>query len=292
MKKRVLGQDHVIDDMVRLIRLQWGKIKRHKPIANLLFLGPTGTGKTELSKALTVALFKDERTMLRFDCGELKTPEAVTRLIGVPTGYMGADKGGQLTRPMLAGQPERLILFDEIEKADLSISDIFLGMLGEGRLTEQSSGKTADFTNSIVILTSNAESDEIGQIQERETDYHRMVNAVKTHLANAGVFRPEIIGRIDRVYVFKPLDNYAKIDVVLIKIKALAEAYGLELANVDPHLISNIIIQSQKLEAFGMRELERVLEDEFAEGMLEAAEAGGSRINIEQVEGGQRITPA
>ena len=113
-----------------------------RPLANLLFLGPTGTGKTELAKAIAEFLFEDENAMLRFDCSEFVGREAKARLIGVPHGYDGHEKGGQLTRAMMANS-RRLILFDEIEKAHPSIFDLFLQMLGEGRLTEQSTGKTA-----------------------------------------------------------------------------------------------------------------------------------------------------
>jgi ATP-dependent Clp protease ATP-binding subunit ClpA len=134
LKGRVQGQDHIIDDLCKFIRLQWGKEHRGKPIANLLFVGPPATGKTELAKAMTEYLFDDEDNMLRFDCSEFSGPEGKTRLIGTSTGYVGASEGGHLTRPMLSN-PRRLVLFDEIEKAHSVLLDLMLSLMGEGRLT-------------------------------------------------------------------------------------------------------------------------------------------------------------
>ena len=151
LKRRVQGQDHIVDDLCRFVRLQWGEEHRGKPIANLLFVGPPATGKTELAKALAEYLFDDEKNMLRFDCSEFSGAEGKTRLIGTPKGYVGASQGGQLTRPMFSN-PRRLILFDEIEKAFAGVFDLMLSMMGEGRLTEQGSGKVADFTQSLIIL--------------------------------------------------------------------------------------------------------------------------------------------
>jgi ATP-dependent Clp protease ATP-binding subunit ClpB len=215
LRARVKGQDAILRDVARLISLRDGKRRlrlhlakdiRNRPICNLLFLGPTGTGKSEVAKAIGSYLFEAESAILRFDGDELTTPDALPRLIGLPMGYEGAEKGGQLTRPVMANS-KRVILFDDFDKAYPSIHDLFLTLMGEGRLTEEGSGETVDCTQCVIILTSNAEYEAIGKIQREFSDYHEMVNAVKGRIAESKVLRPEILGRIDRVYVLGSLDG-------------------------------------------------------------------------------------
>jgi ATP-dependent Clp protease ATP-binding subunit ClpC len=291
LQSRVKGQDAIIADVARLIRLQMAKQQKSRPICNLLFLGPTGTGKTELAKAIAEFLFGSEDVMLRFDCSEFSGPEAKTRLIGTPTGYVGSELGGHLTRPM-SSHPKRLILFDEIEKAYSDVFDLFLQVMGEARLTEQGSGKTVNFSQSIIILTSNAHSEQIGKIQSELSDYTEMLNAVKGYLADAKVFRPEILGRIDKVYVFQPLQGIVVAEIALLKISKLAQEYGLEVEFVAPELIMQALSKNEKISRFGIRELERIIFDMFAPSLAEAKENGAKRVLIEAVRDNVKVIQA
>ncbi len=285
LKQRVQGQDHVVDDVCRLIRFQWAKQFRKRPIASMLFLGPTGTGKTELAKALAEYLFKSDKNMIRLDCSELKDQSAMSRLVGVSIGYQGAGQGGQLTRPLLTN-PKRLILFDEIEKAYSGVFDLFLSMMGDGRITEQDSGKVADATQSIIILTSNAEHEAIGKLAQEIENPDERNDAMKKHLRECKAFRPEIIGRFDRIYSFKPLEGIHIAGIAAIKMVGVARQYGIELAQVDPELILEAMERSEKVKEFGIRELERIIEEMLGESLIAAREAGVQKAVLKVLEDG------
>lgn len=285
LKERVKGQDHVVDDVCRLIRLQWAKEKRKRPIANLLFLGPTGTGKSELAKAMAEYLYGDEKAMIAIDCTALTGAHSKDHLIGMPLGYQGASQGGKLTRPMLAN-PKRIVLFDEIEKAYSGIFDLFLQMMGDGRLAEQGSGDVADFTQSIIILTSNAEEKAIGQLQNEISDEQELANAAKSHLVASGLFRPEIMGRIDKLYIFKPLSDEVRCEIIILKMSNLAKSYSLELEYVDPGIIFQALQRGNKLSKFGVRALEQEIDNMLAPFFVAARENGAKKVRMEVADDG------
>ena len=276
---RVKGQDEVVRDVCKLISLEWFKGERRRPVANLLFLGPTGTGKTELAKAIASFLFESEKSLLRFDCSEFTGSHSKDRLIGSPPGYVGSKDGGQLTRPVMS-QPKRVILFDEIEKSHPAIFDLFLQMMGEGRLTDQGSGQTADFTQSVIILTSNALAERMTGLKQQYTDSYELANSLKSTLADSQVFRPEILGRIDRVSIFDPLKGAVMAEIALLKIAKLASDYGIELKHVAAEAVMDVLLKNQKISRFGTRELERIIFDLFASPIAEAKKSGAKSVTI------------
>ena len=203
LHKRVIGQDEGVEKVTEaIIRSKAGIKDPTKPIGSFLFLGPTGVGKTELAKALAQSLFDDESNMVRIDMSEYMEKHSVARLIGAPPGYVGYDEGGQLTEAVRR-KPYSVVLFDEVEKAHPDVFNVLLQVLDDGRITD-SQGRTVDFKNTIIILTSNIGSqyllegiDENGKIRpEAET---AVMNDLRAH------FRPEFLNRLDEVILFKPL---------------------------------------------------------------------------------------
>ena len=181
-------------------------------------------------------------------------------------------------------------------KRFLALSTLLLAFIatnafavGEARLTEQGSGKAVDYSQCIFILTSNAHAEEIGQIQREVTDYHEMINAVKGYLAESKVFRPEILGRIDKVYVFQPLQGMVVAEIALLKISKLAKEYGLGIQFVAPELIMQALVANDKVSRFGIRELERILFDMFAMELIDAKDSGATRVQLAVGENGQVV---
>lgn len=284
LKRRVRGQDPIVDHLSKFIRLQWGKERRGRPIASLLFVGPPASGKTELAKAMAEYLFDNEKHMLRFDCSELSGQEGKVRLIGTPPAYQAAEQGGHLTRPMLTN-PKQLVLFDEIEKAYAGIHDLFLSIMGEGRLTEQVSNKVVDFTQAVIVLTSNSEIETIGALAEQIKDCQELGKAVRTALRDAKTFRPEIISRFDQIYVFRPPSEEVKCDIAGLKIAAAAKEYGVEVTFIDPELVADIIEQSAA--AGDVRELVRIVDATLGDLLLRAREMGARSVRVIRDEEGK-----
>jgi len=217
LEKRVVGQDHAIDLVVDAILRSKAQIQdENRPIGSFLFLGPTGVGKTEVAKALAEQLFDDERHIVRIDMSEYMEKHAVSRLIGAPPGYVGYEEGGQLTEAVRR-KPYCVVLFDEVEKAHPDVFNVLLQVLDDGRITD-SQGRTVDFKNTILIMTSNIGSswllegiDENGEI--RPESEALVMNDLRNH------FRPEFLNRLDETILFKPLtkDNIGHIVDLLLK---------------------------------------------------------------------------
>jgi ATP-dependent Clp protease ATP-binding subunit ClpB len=220
LHKRVIGQDEAVMAVSEaIIRARSGLKDPKRPIGSFIFLGPTGVGKTELARALAEFLFDDERAMIRIDMSEYQEKHTVSRLIGAPPGYVGYDEGGQLTEAVRR-RPYSVVLFDEIEKAHHDVFNTLLQLLDDGRLTD-GQGRTVDFKNVIVIMTSNIGSPRIleyrGAFEGEE--YRRMKDAVLNELQHH--FRPEFLNRVDEIIVFHALNEDQLKQIVDIQLSAL-----------------------------------------------------------------------
>ena len=212
LKKRVVGQDEAASAVSRAVRRgRVGLKDPHRPIGSFLFLGPTGVGKTELSKALAEALFGTEESMIRVDMSEYMEKHSVAKMIGSPPGYVGHEDGGQLS-DQVRTHPYSVVLFDEIEKAHPDVFNILLQVLDDGRITD-SQGRKVDFSNTVIIMTSNAGAKAIVEPKklgfatgdDPAGDYRRMKQNVMDEVKT--LFRPEFLNRIDETIVFHALDR-------------------------------------------------------------------------------------
>ena len=240
LHKRVIGQDEAITAVADAVRRSRAGLQDpKKPIASFIFLGTTGTGKTELAKALADYLFNDESMMTRIDMSEYQEKFSVTRLIGAPPGYVGYDEGGQLTEAVRR-KPYSVVLFDEIEKAHPDVFNILLQVLDDGRLTDNK-GRTVNFKNTIIIMTSNLGSQYIQQQFENLTDSNReeVIDKARTAVMEMlkKAIRPEFLNRIDETIMFLPLTKEQIGGVVrlqLERVKAMLEPQGINLQWTDP----------------------------------------------------------
>ncbi len=235
LHRRVVGQDRAVEAVANAVRRsRAGLGDERRPVGSFLFLGPTGVGKTELAKALAGFLFNDEKAMIRVDMSEYMEKHAVSRLIGAPPGYIGHDEGGQLTEPVRR-RPYSVVLFDEVEKAHPDVWNVLLQVLDDGRLTD-SQGRTVDFKNTILILTSNIGSAQAAAIEERTNldpeDRNALVErAVMEEVRKA--FRPEFVNRLDEMVVFRRLDREqiaSIVDLQLEELRARLARRNLDLA--------------------------------------------------------------
>ena len=283
LHKRVVGQDEAVTKVTEaILRSRAGIADPNRPIGSFLFLGPTGVGKTELAKALAESLFDDEHNLVRIDMTEYMEKFSVSRLIGAPPGYVGYDEGGQLTEAVRR-KPYSVVLFDEIEKAHPDVFNILLQVLDDGRITD-SQGRTVDFKNTIIILTSNLGSsylldgiDENGEISE---DAKEKVSQLLKQS-----FRPEFLNRLDEIVYYKPLtkENITKIiDLLIVDLAERLKDKQLKL-EITP-LAKDLIIENGYDPVYGARPLKRYLQSKIetmiARTMLENDLQAGNTIEI------------
>ena len=291
LHKRVIGQEEAVSAVARAVRRgRVGLKDPGRPIGSFLFLGPTGVGKTEISKALAEAMFGDEQAIIRVDMSEYMEKHSVSKLIGSPPGYVGYDEGGQLSEKV-RHHPYSVILFDEIEKAHPDVFNILLQVLDDGRITD-AQGRRVDFKNTIIIMTSNAGAQAIvepkklgfASVEDEKHDYDRMKSGVMEEVKR--IFKPEFINRIDEMLVFRMLNKEDMKKIVVLMTKNLVERCRTQM---DINLVIRDTAKSYVVEKaydpkFGARPLRRMIqveiEDRLAEEILSGAVKKGDTIAI------------
>jgi ATP-dependent Clp protease ATP-binding subunit ClpB len=275
---RVVGQAVAVEAVANAVRRsRAGLSDPNRPVGSFLFLGPTGVGKTELARALAQFLFDDERSMVRIDMSEYMEKHSVSRLIGAPPGYVGYDEGGQLTEAVRLRQYS-VVLLDEIEKAHPEVFNVLLQLLDDGRLTD-GQGRTVDFTNVVLIMTSNLGSQFIDPDLSREVVSERVMDAVRAE------FRPEFLNRIDDVIVFDKLSRDDLRQIVEIQMESLRERMagrGIDLAVSDDAL--DLLADRGYDTVYGARPHKRVLQKDLADpvatAILEGRYGDGDTVKV------------
>ncbi len=300
LHKAVVSQDQAISAIARAVRRSRSGIKDPKrPIGTLIFAGPTGVGKTLLAKRLAEFMFGDENALVQIDMSEYQEKHNVSRLIGAPPGYVGYEEGGQLTEK-IRRRPYSVVLLDEIEKAHSDVWNIFLQIMEEGRLTD-SYGRTVDFRNTIIIMTTNVGAEQITNRlpfglgkRDEETSYEKMKETLKGALEQN--FRPEFLNRLDDIIVFRPLtraDLQKIVDIELAKVFKRLKERGMKL-ELTPEAREHLIDKGYSPE-FGARPLRRaiehLLEDPLAEELLRGSFTGKDTIlvRLEEVDGEKKF---
>ncbi|MCD6498279.1 MAG: ATP-dependent chaperone ClpB [Deltaproteobacteria bacterium] len=291
IRMRLVGQDQAVESVASAIRRsRAGLQETNRPVGSFLFLGPTGVGKTELARSLAEFLFDDESHMVRIDMSEYGERHAVARLIGAPPGYVGYDEGGQLTEAVRR-RPYSVVLFDEIEKAHPDVFNVLLQVLDDGRLTD-GHGRTVDFRNTVLIMTSNVASDLAAELGGHGAGAERMQKTLRDALK--ATFRPEFLNRIDEIIVFNSLSRESMVDIVRIqlrRVQGLLAQRGITIEVEDRAV--EFLVERGYDPTFGARPLKRAIQkhlmDPLASEILSGTFHDGSNVSVDVASGGDRL---
>ena len=296
LHKRVVGQNEAVETVAKAIRRGRVGLKDPKrPIGSFLFLGPTGVGKTELSKALAEAMFGNENAIIRVDMSEYMEKHSVSKMIGSPPGYVGFEEGGQLSE-QVRKNPYSVILFDEIEKAHPDVFNVLLQVLDDGRITD-SQGSTVDFKNTIIIMTSNAGAQRIvdpkklgfSNVENAESEHKDMKNNVMEEIKR--MFKPEFLNRIDDIIVFRALSKEDVKGIAALMLKELKNrlAKQMDITLTYGDTVKNFIFEKGYDKKYGARPLKRAIqnniEDSLAEEILSGKIQASDKVSMTVVDG-------
>jgi ATP-dependent Clp protease ATP-binding subunit ClpC len=279
---RIVGQEEAVQAVAEAVRRsRAGLGDPNRPVGSFLFLGPTGVGKTELARALAEALFGDDDLMVRFDMSEFQERHTVSRLVGAPPGYVGYEEAGQLTERMRR-RPYSVLLFDEIEKAHPDVFNILLQILDDGRLTD-AQGRTVDFKNAVVIMTSNIGADRIQHFAREGGDFGRLKDELMERLR--GSFRPEFINRIDEIIVFRALSEEQLLDITRLLLDRLSRRLRAQRIEVEfTGDAVRLLARDGYDPEFGARPLrrtiQRLVENELSRMLLDGSVEPGDKVAV------------
>lgn len=292
LKQRVIGQDEVCDDIAAQVRRRLALAQRGKPVGVFLMSGPPGTGKTLLAKVLAKEL---ERPLLHFDMTQFSSGAyALSQLFGMTKGYVGSDTYGKLTSG-LQDTPDAVVLLDEIEKAHPDVLKAFLTAWNDGFITERSDSKQVSTTSAIFVLTSNAATDRLHDIASQHANDSDAMRSAAVNALREAQFAPEVLNRLDRIFVFRTLKGLDVARVGALEIEAMITSYGLKVADqgIDPQIILDLMTRYKKLgRNSSSRDLTRAIEEQLADSLIEARKKGFYLIELAQGEDNRVIVRA